>query len=330
LASGPAPTGVAAAPAAATAKPAAEAPRPKLDDVMLSMDVVDTLRHQEELVTRELGEDQRESELIDRLRNLYRNQGIEVPDRILEEGVKALKESRFVYTPPLPSFGTRLARLWVGRGRIGGFVGLVLGIVAIAWLLHAAFVDWPKAKALKEARIEISETLPKALEAARAGVRAESRDIEADAQADQLLADGRNALARGDPATAKQAIASLQQLEGKLRLTYQLLIVARPGEPSAAFRIPARNQSARNYYLIVEAIGPGGSPIALPITSEETGETKTVTKWGIRVPQEVFEAVRRDKQDDGIVQNRKVGEKQRGHLGVTYAMMVRSGAITEW
>jgi hypothetical protein len=297
---------------------------------MLSMDVVDTLRHQEDLVARELDEDQREAQLIERLRTIYRNQGIEVPDRVLQEGVKALKESRFVYTPPAPSFETRLARLWVGRGRIGGIVGLVLGIVAIAWLLHSVFVDWPKARALKEARIEISETLPKALDAARAGVRAESRDPEADRQADELVADGRNALARGDPAAAKQAIAALQQIEGKLRLTYQLMIVARPGEQSGAFRIPGRNQSARNYYLIVEAIGPGGSAIPMPITSEETGMTKTVTKWGVRVTQETFEAVRRDKQDDGIIQNRKVGEKQRGHLGITYAMPVRSGAITEW
>jgi hypothetical protein len=47
---------VAAAPAA-PAKPSTEAPRPKLDDLMLSMDVVDTLRHQEDLVARELDED---------------------------------------------------------------------------------------------------------------------------------------------------------------------------------------------------------------------------------------------------------------------------------
>src|SRR5580704_2957338 len=112
---------------------------------MLSMDVVDTLRHQENLVTRELDEDKREAELIDRLRTLYRNQGIEVPDRILQEGVKALKESRFVYTPPPPSFATQLARLWVERGRAGTFAGLALGIVGVAWILHAAFVEWPKA-----------------------------------------------------------------------------------------------------------------------------------------------------------------------------------------
>jgi Family of unknown function (DUF6384) len=292
---------------------AAEAPRPKLDELMLSMDVVDTLRHQESLVARELDEDTREAELIERLRTLYRNQGLEVPDRILEEGVKALKESRFVYTPPPQSLATRLARLWVARGRLGGLAALALGIVVAAWLIHGALVTWPRERAQKEARIEISETLPKALDAARAAVKAESRDPAADREADQFLADGRAALSRGDPAGARQAISSLQALEAKLRQTYQLLIVSRPGEPSGAFRIPARNPSARNYYLIVEAIGPDGKPIPMAITS-----------------QEVAEAVRRDKSDDGILQNRKLGEKLRGHLDVTYAMPVQKGAITEW
>ena len=40
----------------------------KLDDLMLAMDVVDTLRHEERLVSRELNEAARESELVERLR----------------------------------------------------------------------------------------------------------------------------------------------------------------------------------------------------------------------------------------------------------------------
>jgi hypothetical protein len=322
--------GEAAVSATPAPQAASEAPRPKLDDLMLSMDVVDTLRHQDSLVARELDEDKRQAELIDRLRTLYRNQGIDVPDRILQEGVQALKESRFVYTPPAPGLATRLARLWVERGRIGSFVGLAIGILGAAWIAHAAFVEWPRARAHKEARIELSETLPKGLDAARAAVMSESHDPAADKEADQLLADGRAALGRGDAAAAKQAITDLERLQTKLRQAYQLLIVARPGEPSGVFRIPARNPSARNYYLIVEAIGPDNAPIPMSITSEETGATKTVTKWGIRVGQDVFEAVRRDKREDGIIQNRKVGEKQRGRLGIAYAMPAQKGAITEW
>ncbi len=87
----------------ATAKKAAP-----LDEVMLAMDVVDTLRHRQDLVTRELDGTAREGQLIERLREVYRQQGIEVPDHILKEGVSALAESRFVYDPPPPGFNTSL------------------------------------------------------------------------------------------------------------------------------------------------------------------------------------------------------------------------------
>ena len=78
---------------------AAGASAPKLDDLMLAMDVVDTLRHDQRLVERELSDDASDDALIKRLREVYKGQGIEVPDRILEEGVKALHEKRFSYKP---------------------------------------------------------------------------------------------------------------------------------------------------------------------------------------------------------------------------------------
>src|SRR5690606_29741627 len=91
----------------------------KLDELMIAMDVVDTLRHRADLVQRELNEEGREAELIERLRNIYRDQGIEVPDKVLREGVKALKESRFVYTPPPPSWKRALLTAWVRRDVLG-------------------------------------------------------------------------------------------------------------------------------------------------------------------------------------------------------------------
>ena len=65
-----------------------------LDDVMLAMDVVDTLRHREHLVRRELNEKDREKALIARLREIYAGQGIDVPDAVLVEGVNALRDNR--------------------------------------------------------------------------------------------------------------------------------------------------------------------------------------------------------------------------------------------
>ena len=105
---------------------------------MLAMDVVDTLRHRQDLVTRELDESSREGQLIEKLREIYHQQGIEVPDHILKEGVEALNESRFVYTPPKASFGTALARLYVGRRRWGpAALALALSVLNTGLLVLA-------------------------------------------------------------------------------------------------------------------------------------------------------------------------------------------------
>ena len=60
----------------------------KLDDLMIAMDVVDTLRHRERLIERELNEEVREEQLVERLRALYKSQGLDVPDRVIPPSLK--------------------------------------------------------------------------------------------------------------------------------------------------------------------------------------------------------------------------------------------------
>src|SRR5215212_34734 len=114
-----------------------------LEDVMLAMDVVDTLRHREDWVARELEEGDREAALIERLRQIYEGQGIAVSDRVLREGVRALEESRFVYTPPKPGLATMLARLWVARDLVGQGLLAILAVLALAWVAHYVVVVRP-------------------------------------------------------------------------------------------------------------------------------------------------------------------------------------------
>jgi Family of unknown function (DUF6384) len=77
-------------------------------------------------------------------------------------------------------------------------------------------------------------------------------------------------------------------------------------------------------------VTPDGRRLTLPVTSEEDGRTAEVDKWAVRVDRDVFEQVRRDKDDDGIVQRNRLGEKRRGYLDVEYLMPVLGGAITQW
>ena len=317
------------APSTAGVSPAVAPAPQKLDDLMLAMDVVDTLRHQERLATKELDDDARKAQLVKRLREIYAAQGIEVSDRIIEDGVKALEESRFTYTPAPASLSRTLALLWVDRGRWGKIVGAAVlagGLALGGWLY---FVVGGEKRAVEAARVEIAETLPKSLAAAARAARDEAKVPAATARIDEFVARGEAAIARKDAAAVKTTVADLGKLTDRLRETYDVRIVNRPGVRSGVFRVP-NGKTTRNYYLIVEAIGPDGRALTRPITSEETQTTDQVTMWGQRVPQATFDRVAADARDDGIIQDNRLGEKRRGEVDVRWSQPVDAGAITKW
>jgi len=307
--------------------PATAAP---LDDVMLAMDVVDTLRHRQDLVTRELDETAREKQLLEKLRELYRQQGIEVPDHILKEGVEALAESRFVYDPPKPGFGTTLARMYVARKRWGP-AAIALGLVLVVGLFGYFGVYRPMVQGqIEAARVELAETIPAQMDALYATIFEETKVQQAVTDADAIIAHGKTAAAEGNREGALDAVTDLTAIRDTLRQEYQIAIVSRPGEQSAIWRFPTDNTDAANYYLIVEALDADRKPLSIPILNEEDSKMSTVSRWGLRVPEEVYRAVEADKKDDGIIQANVVGVKQYGFLEVNYTIPVTGGMITDW
>lgn len=302
---------------------------PVLDELMLAMDVVDTLRHQEAVAVRELAQDGRDEALKERLRQIYEGQGLAVSDRILDEGIAALKESRFTYMQTPSGLSRTLAGLWIRRGAIGKILGLLL-VLAAVWAGWSYWQETVRQRAEQTARIELTETLPSRIDAAGQAALGEARTDNALERIEQVQADAAAALSRSDAEGARAALATLERLREDLIRVYELRIVSGPGEDSGVYRIPDVNTGARNYYLIVEAVTADGKPLSFPIRSEEDGTTTTVSRWGVRVPERTFEAVRRDKLDDGILQDNILAEKLRGALEPTYRMNVSGGAITEW
>lgn len=419
---------------------AASDPAP-LDEVMLAMDVVDTLRHRRALIERELGAEGREQDLIARLRAIYSEQGIEVPDAVLANGVAALREDRFRYVPPSPGIAVGLARLYIARARLlrrtAMVAALLLGLLAVyyyavqapaeqrardrvvalndgvrgavslqrelaariaglrASLLEVAAGAAPELTAAVDAlRIEADtalagaetdlasarsldqppdftresvaiagsreeklrrqqallgkadqqvraavlalvaireiESLPATLTAGRDAALAIAAEPVARRRAADHFGNGMAALTRGDVEAAQQQARELDALSEALGQVYTLRIVSTPGEQSGVFRVPDANPNARNHYLIVEAVDASGERLRLPIQSEESGNTEVVSRFGLRVGADVFERVRADKADDGVIQNDRVGGKRRGHLDVEYELPVSGGAITSW
>ncbi|GHA32101.1 hypothetical protein GCM10007989_30210 [Devosia pacifica] len=301
-----------------------------LDDVMLAMDVVDTLRHRRDLAIRELDGKTREEQLIERLRKIYHEQGIEVPDHILREGVSALAESRFVYTPPERSLKTRLAELYVSRARwwrpLVGIAGVLFAVIVGFFFIYQPY----QAAQRESARLELAEHLPEEMDALYQTIYEETKVQQAVVQAEDLRTLGKAYAQEGDRQGAQQIVERMTTLRDRLRQEYRLELVNRPGEETGIWTFPDSNTDATNYYLVVEPVGLDGEIQQLPIVNEETGDTELVEKFAVRVPERVYRSVREDKADDGILQMREIGRKSYGFLDVEYAVPVLGGTLTQW
>jgi hypothetical protein len=321
--------------ASASASPGvnAAASRTPLDNVMIAMDVVDTLRHDQLIVERELNEDERKAKLIERLREIYRGQGIDVPDSILEEGVRALDEGRFIYKPPADSLATRAARIYVTRAAWGQYViGALAGIAAL-WACWYVIYEWPRQSALVAQKTELTATIPTRLADLQKQIEAEAIQSGQTALTSGVASTVRRGLAAarsGDLTQARSARADLEEQLARLRAEYTVRIVSRKGEFSGLWRVPKVNRKTRNYYLVVEAVNKRGKVVKQTILSEETGKREAVSRWAVRVRRDVLDRIRADKADDGIINLSTVAEKKRGFLEPEWRIPISGGAITRW
>jgi hypothetical protein len=294
----------------------------KLDDVLLAMDVVDTLRHRVSVVDAELNAEKREQRLIDRLREIYGAQGIDVPEKILKDGVKALEEQRFVYRPPENSFSVKLAKLYVSRRKwlpaAMTFTGAVAALV-VGWQVFWAI---PQANEWRRMPAEITRLLAEG--------QALAVDPAIDAQLAGVAAEGQRAIANNNQGVARTQVETLRAMNDKLAQEYDVRIVSRPGEDTGFWRQSNDQPNAFNYYLVVEAVAPGGRVLAVPVTSIETQKTERVNIWAQRVAKETFDRVAEEKSASGVITNDILGRKARGELDPRFDMATPGGAITQW
>ena len=293
-----------------------------LEDLMVAMDVVDTIRHRQLTVDRELDALGRRERLVDRLRDTYTAQGIDVSDAALEAGVDALEEERFGYTPASGGLSVALARFYVRRDR---WFGPLLALVGIA-LLAASI--WYVAVQLPQNRFEAA--LPQDIETTHARILAVSESEAATSRANGLLTDAERLIGSGSFDAAEGVHDELETLLSELELAYEIRIVSRPGEYSGVWRVPDVNPDARNYYLIVEAVDAAGRVLERRVRNEEDGRFYEVRKWGVRVDESTFEAVAADKRDDGIISDYVLGSKPAGSLEPEYRVPSVGATITEW
>ena len=160
------------------------------------------------------------------MREIYTAQGIVVTDEVLAQGVRALREDRFVYARPQPGFARSLATLYVSRARWGKWAGGLTAVVVVALLAFQLLIRGPELRAIEE--------LPADLQGAYQGVVATTQDQTALVEASELRSAGEAAAAQRDYDVARAAVAELRALSDRLQQQYELRVVSRPGS-SAAF-----------------------------------------------------------------------------------------------
>jgi hypothetical protein len=293
-----------------------------LDELMVAMDAVDALRHQEKEMARIFNEDQRKERLKAKLREIYAASGIEVSDSLLEAGVDALEKERFAYRAPQEGAWRYMASLYISRKKWLKplFVTFTMMIIAAA-VYYAAFFLPASQEAAR---------LPSLIEQSVERIEQISTDNALKAKAESLRLEAKRALAVGDTERAKKAFASLDALLKRLEKVFRVRIVQEAGKPSGIWRIPPKNPNGRNYYLIVEAVDEAGNKVPWRILNEEDSSYAVTTRWAIRVPEAIYRSVAQDKRDDGIIQKRTVGRKVRGKYEIDYNIPLAGGTITKW
>lgn len=253
-----------------------------LDDVMVAMDVVDGIRHDERLALRELDEAARRAELTQRLRRIYDAQGIAVPDSVIEEGVAALDEARFTYSPAPLTFQTLLARLWIWRGRVAAALAALVLAIGLGWFAYDASVLEPR-RAIAQETAE-----------AYAAITGGTVTPEAASRAQGLVGAVEAALARGDTEAARAGLEELRVLRANLPLVYELRII------EAISQARRNAPHIRDHAFVVEAVAADGAPVEIAIT-DEAGVTHRTARFALPVSQDTFTAVQRDERGAGTL-----------------------------
>lgn len=117
-----------------------------MEEILLTMDVVDSIRHESAWLASQANTEERSAGLKQRLARLYRQQGIEVKDDIIQAGIDAQMEKRFVHRPAT-GFWPSVAKiyvermLWLKRSlAAGAAAAVVYGLYFVCFVLPLSVV----------------------------------------------------------------------------------------------------------------------------------------------------------------------------------------------
>lgn len=159
----------------------------KLDQTLLMMDIVDKMRHDENIVNKQINEILNSAEIKEKLKSFYAKSGIVVTDALLEKAYLAYKENQFAYKWAPDNFLTKVLKLYVIRDKWLLKAQLSLGAVSLMVLLGIlgqwVFIEIPAKLRLEEAYTAVQQhqgKLPSEVSQLRNQVLAVSQRLESE------------------------------------------------------------------------------------------------------------------------------------------------------
>ncbi|MEP7240898.1 MAG: DUF6384 family protein [Devosia sp.] len=293
-----------------------------LTEQMLTMDIVDTLSRSPDLAASATAARQLEA--------LYAQLSIPVSGPQIADGIAAFETQRFAYASPGRGFGVALARLYVLRRHwLPPAVAIALMFVIGFGGYFLVYKPYRDAQ-LAQLQHELAVDIPSQMDGLYQAIFEETKVQQAVSAAQGLLADGKDAAARGDRGGVEAALAGLTQIRDTLQQAYRIMVVDRPTMKWGFWTFPENNTDATNYYLVVEARDAQGRVVNLPVTDEATRRTETVSTWALRVPEGIYRAVAADRVANGAIKHPLVGVKDYGFLEPDFTIDVLGGTLTRW
>lgn len=109
-----------------------------------------------------------------------------------------------------------------------------------------------------------------------------------------------------------------------------LRVVSERGEKTGVWRYYDGNKGGKTYYIIVDALSGGDAPVEALIQSVEDQKNYQRQRFGVRVDERTFEAIKRDKQDDGLLDQPEIGQKPANSLRWQLQPGFDAQFIAEW
>jgi hypothetical protein len=305
-------------------------------EMLRIMDVATALRQDRELVEEQLNVEELKKRLKERMIEAAKVTGESVTPEEVDAAIRQYYASLYSFREPKLGVEAALAHLWVRRVELLWMAGAALVAVSLFW---GAFLS-PRAPMTAQGRnLRRVESLSASVTRLGDDVRALAKDKAVTSEVAELTSEADVYLKKGDAAGLDAVRKNLVELEKHLGEAYTINVVSGANHRSAARRDYSDHEGKRlaGYYLIVEARAPDGTVLKRRIHDDESDTYKEVTTWAERVPEAVYERLKKDKLKNGTLNETAFAVKRKGVADEEITMpgpdgkpLARLGRITKW